>query len=83
MSAKIYVLQKALFHASSVADLEKLAQTATQVIREGGGAIQEISEVQSVDDGPDKGSFCRFIDYYLLKTSLDDLELMAQALQKT
>ena len=81
MAAKIYVMQKGLFHADTEEELAQITHAATKTIREGGGAVVELSETQVVTEGPDKGTFARFIDYYVLKTSLDDLEIMAARLE--
>lgn len=80
MAGKIYVLQRALFHADTPAELDALSEAATRVIRDGGGAIEAIEEPQRVPSGADAGSYVRYVDYWLLKTSFDDLAKIAEQL---
>lgn len=77
MTAKIYVEQKGIFHADTQEELAKLTHVATQAIREGGGAITDLTEVMEVPEGPDKGTFVRYITYATLKSSLEDIEFIA------
>lgn len=70
MAGKIFVRQHAVFHADTEEELENMLNAAKQLIVEGGGGIQHITETQSVIDANNDQTYILEIEYVALRTAL-------------
>lgn len=70
MAAKIYVRQTAVFHADSVEELVKVREAAKQLVVDGGGGVEHITDVDELLDAAGDLTFVQVMEYLVLREAL-------------
>lgn len=70
MAGKIYVRQTAVFHADTKDEVDEMLTAAVRLIKDGGGAVERMSAVETFYDADNDRTFVCTLEYQVLKTAL-------------